>query len=297
MKWTFTLDDNHTNTIDRIKIFENKIIFTGLVGQRDGNNLKTNRYIKILDLNGKKILDENIGSSTYPCSNLSLKDNIIFFTHQRCETTLFADMMYKSKNILIEYNLKTKKLKSQEHYLIRSQPNFTTEKNKKYYLFGEQYKSEKFNITQTFVKTFPNTNKVSILPADKMESIGKIATMKNGFTIVSYSNPFVENQERYLRFDKLDFDLKMKSTKFLNFSKLGWYHIYLEFPVIENELWFYTFKSQKEAAFVRLNENGEKIEEVKSNILDGSNDFCVTTSNIYHLYKEEDKLKLTKLKR
>lgn len=295
--WTFTLDDNQTNTIDQIKIFKNQIIFTGLVGVRDGNNLKAKRYIKILDLKGQVILDKDLGTSTYPCSNLSIIDNTIFFSHQRCETTLFADMMYKSKNIFVEFNLTTKKFKSQEHYLSRSQPVYVTQTNKKYYLFGEQYKDEKFKVTQTFIKTFPITNNEVIIPADKMESIGKIVNNENGFTIVSYSNPFVENQERYLRFDKLDSNLNLISTKFITFANLGWYHIYLEFPSIENEIWFYTFISDKETKFVRLNENGDKIEEINSNILDGSNDFCLTRNNIYHLYKEEEKLKLTKLKR
>jgi hypothetical protein len=297
LKWTFTLNDNHTNTIDKIRIADRKIIFTGLVGERDRNNLKTNRYIKALDFNEKKILDENIGTSTYSCSNLSIDGNIVFFSYQKCETTLFSDMMYKSKNVLVEYDLTTKKLEFQEHFLIRSQPVYVTLINKKYFLFGEQYKNEKYNVTQTFIKSFPNENNEVFIPSDKMESVGKIVKNQNGFTVVSYSNPFVENQERYLKFDKVDFNSKLESTKYLLFSKLGWFHIYLEFTSVENELWFYAFKSDKEAAFIRLNEKGETIEEIKSNILDGSNDFYATRDFIYHLYKEDEKLKLTKIKR
>lgn len=296
-KWTYKLDESHTNTIDKVLINNDRIIFTGLIGERTGNNLKTDRYIRVLNLKGEIFFDQNIGTSTYYCSNLLVYKDEVSLCFQRCETTYFSDMMYKSKNVLVQCNLKNKKIKIDEHFLIRSQPEFLKITNNKYLLFGEQYKNEKFNVTQTFIKTFPIAEKEIILPAEKMESISKVVSSKDGFAIVSYSNPFVENQERYLRLDIVDSNLRLLTTKTIPFSKLGWYHINLYFPIIENEFWFYSFKSENEASFSKLNENGEITEEIKSNIVDGSNNFFPTKEFIYHLYKEEEKLKVSKIKR
>lgn len=185
-----------------------ELFFTGLKGKTTRNNLETDRYIKILNLKGKIIFDKNIGTSIYGCSNLVVQKENVFLCFQRCETSYFSDMMHKSKNILVQCNLKNKKVNIQEHILVRSQPKFLTIFNNRYLVFGEQYKNEKYNVTQTFIKKFPNTEKEIIIPAEKMESISKIVTYEGGFAIISYSNPYVKNQERYLRIDKLDSHFK-----------------------------------------------------------------------------------------
>lgn len=48
------------------------------------------------------------------------------------------------------------------------------------------------------------------------------------------------------------------------------------------------FKSENETSFTKLNENGEITEEIKSNIIDGSNNFCPTKRfYLHHLYKKK----------
>lgn len=296
-KWTFTLDAKHTNTVDRILIRENRIFLTGLEGERDRRSLKTDRYVKILDMNGSQLLHKNLGPSTYPCTNLGIDGDVLFFGYQRCETPLFADMMSKSKNIVVELDVKRNTVKFKEHTLVRSKPDFITKEGDNYLMFGTQYKDEKFKVTETFVVNFSSPVQTSVLPAERMENVAKVATSKNGSVIVSYSNPFVENQEKYLRFDYVDNQLRLKKTKEIKFSTLNWRHMYLEFPSVENEFWFYVFRDGNNAFFLKLDEEGNQLEEIKSNILDGSQDFCLTKRNVYHLYKTEEKVSVTRIKR
>jgi hypothetical protein len=311
LKWTFTISSSHTNIIDRIKIFDKQIILTGLVGERDNRNLKTNRFITILNFDGKVTLTKTIGFSNYQCSNIVLNKEVISFCYNTSKTTLFEEMLDSSKNVIVEYNLKTKKIKTRKHLLARSWPKHLSMIDKNFYLIGIQHNKE-FDGMQTFLSSFENKYKDILLPKGKLEEFYKVLINEQELTVVSYSNPYEAKEKRYLRFDKINVKTKISSTNLIPFTKLGWVNIctdpniFIEFPSKENELWFYIYKSDTEASFVQLDKNGEKVYEIKSNILKYMNgiyfkvtkDFFSTEKFIYLLHNEEgSKLKLSRIKR
>jgi hypothetical protein len=220
-------------------------------------------------------------------------------------------MFDSSKNVLIEYNLKTKKVKTRNHFMAWSWPKHLSVIDKNFYLVGIQH-NKKFDGPQTFVSSFKDKYEDVLLPKGKFEEIYKVLSDEQEITIVSYSNPYEVKEKRYIRFDKVNVKTKLSSTNLIQFSKLGWENIctdpniFIEFPSKENELWFYIYKSDKEAAFVQLDKNGRKLFEIKSTILNYMNgiyypitkDFFSTDKFIYLLHNEEgSKLKLTKIKR
>ena len=308
LKWIFKLDSFHTNIIDKIKITDSNIILTGLVGENDNKNLKTSRFIKILNFDGKIILDKIIGTSGLHCTNIIEKDNKIYFCYSKNETTLYAQntFMDSSKNILVEYNLKTNKIKKLVHFLTRSWPKYLTLIENNFYLIGVQH-NKQLDTLKTFITNFKFKNKNILLPTGRLEEFYTILEYNQELTNVSCFNPYNEKEKKYLRFNTINLKSKLSSTKTISFTKLGWDDVctdpklLIEYPSQKRELLFYVYKSDLEASFVQIDKNGLKLSETKSNILKYSLDFFPTEKFIYHLYSEDNnlknKIKLIRLKR
>lgn len=295
-KWEFKLDLKHTNIIDKVLITNNSIIFTGIEGERDNQTLNTNRFIRILDLSGKLLYNKNLGKSIYSCTNLLVIKNKLTFSYQKSSSIHFSNFQDK-KTVFVNLDLVTKSIKFSESFFLRSTPEFNIYINNEYYCIGERYKTEKYNVTESYIKNISQNSLEKLIPAERMESISRIISSEKKLTLFSYSNPFIENQERYIRIDQIDFLGNVISKKEHAFSKLGWFHIYLKCTAIENEAWFYVFKTNEDAFFMKINSKGDIKEEIKSNIGDGSIDFSLNSENVFHLFKEDEKLKLIKLKR
>lgn len=298
-KWEIRLDKFQTNTIDRLAFYKGSIILTGIYGVRTSDYVKAERYIKILNLKGKLINETNIGQADGKVTNMIILNDKLYFGYTK-SSSYYADMMTTSRNAVVEFDLNTKKYSISEHYLVRSTTDRITSNSKDVFISGEQYKTEKYNVTETYFHNNAFAGAITnILPADKMEGLAQIVYEKDQFVLFSYSNPFIENQERYLRIDYLNKLGSLEKTVSLNFSQLGLLSISLDFPYIENQFWAYAFKTDEKSYFIRFDTLGKIIETIPSAMEDGatSSDFYVTPTRIIHLLRQDDIVKLQVVKR
>ena len=292
--WRLNLDKEHTNTIDVLTFWDDKIIISGTEGERANKFLKTNRFIKIIKENGEYISEINIGSSTGKATNMIIENNHLYLGYKKSSSIYYSEMMKTSTNAVVKVNLTDMAYNISEYYLQRSTPELIVLNDKAVFVSGTQYKTEKYNVTETFFHNTSDSGSIdNIIPADKMEGLANGITTKNGFTLLSYSNPNVENQDKYLRLDNLNSNGQLLKTKNILFKDLGWTHIGLYFPNIENEFWLYVTKENQKSYYVLLDSTGKELKSIESNTEQAiSTDFVTNSKKIIHLIREEDRVKL-----
>lgn len=292
--WELNFNKEQTNTIDVLTFWNDKIIVSGTQGEKANQYSNTNRFIKVLSLNGDSLAEINIGSSTGKSTNFIIDNNHLLLGYKKSSSIYYSDMMQTSKNAVVKINLTNMSYSISEHYLSRSTPEIILFKDKNLFICGEQYKNEKYNVTETFFHNINSESSIkNILPAETMEGLGSGIVTKIGFTLLSYSNPFIANQDRYIRLDYLDPLGELLNTKILLFKDLGWTHIDLNIPSIENEFWLYVIKEDQKSYYVQLDSEGREINSIKSDTESAtSTDFAINSKKIIHLIREEDKVKL-----
>ena len=87
-QWVYQLDDKISNLIDRVAVFEDKIIITGMQGEVQDRHKDTRRFVTILDKNGELIKKQILGTCQFLDSTPFVKkDNEVIFCVNR-DTTM-----------------------------------------------------------------------------------------------------------------------------------------------------------------------------------------------------------------
>jgi hypothetical protein len=287
--WKVTLDSAHTNTIDEIKLWKENIIITGIYGKKTGEIEDAERYIKILNLKGDVIFETNLGMSTSITTNLLIINNTLYLGYKKSSSIYYSERLTTSTNAVVELDLNSKKFSIMTHDLIDSDPQIIVSDNSNIFIAGECRNAKKSYNPEVFFHKVKNDKSpiLNIIPADKLEGLAEIIYKKNQFVVLSYSNPYVKNQEPYLRFDNLNKSGTLIKTSTKSFSDYGWDWISSYFPDVENDFWVLIRKKDQFFYFVKLDSDGTVLFEVKATINNASSyDFVIIKNKIVHLMSE-----------
>ena len=287
-KWSLKFDKYHSNKINSILRFEDKIYVLATQGYTTRNINERKLRISLIIINTKGEIEEtvDIGPSFYlgdsGVSNLVLQGKDLYFAYQKPNSSGFSGNPVVSK-----YNLKTKKITEWVNNKSRFRPKKLISNDSNIYLFG---------ITESqflYIKDDQSLEKRSMFKRHEYFLNGYVND--NVLTTICIFPGIYGNNQKYLKYYYLNLETNVLDYKVFSYKKFGWDEIRLSTYSNGNSTWIIVKELETgKLKYVLLDHQGNLLNSLDVNYGNGHSEKFIIDDN-YQIHAGKGSIRLNKL--